>query len=228
MILSVAITAAAILVSVLQGVFFATQGSLTVYSIVAIGLAATNVVVAIAFLAAYDTRLFGVAVILYCAQLGMFIFALIDSENSVAPRLVAVAVAVAYLATIMSTLLAGVRIIVPVKAILLSFSLAMGIFLGETILELVFYSSSGNDLKTPEWIGPVETHPTLGVVYRPHSILKAYYPDNPRRYFEEEDGRESKQLLRVAGGGVANRVFLTNDPDAVRIAIDKAETENQL
>ncbi len=189
-ILSVAITTAAILVSVLQGVFFATQGSLTAYTAVAIGLAATNVIVAIAFQAAYDTRVFGLVAILYCAQLGIFIFTLIDSENPIAPRLVAVGVAVAYLATITSTLLAGVRIIVPIKAILLSFSLAMGIFLSETLLDFLSESAPGKPIISPRWVGTMEPHTALGAVYRPYSVLKTYYPDNPRGYFKEENIRQ--------------------------------------
>jgi lysophospholipase L1-like esterase len=225
MVFSVAITGLVVVVSILQAVFFATGRPWTAYSIVAMCLAAANLLLAVRFLATKETRLLWPVLILFGAQLGSFVVQFVISEPPPPLRLLQVAIAVSYLATVMSALLAGVRIVAPINAVLLSLSAAVGIFLGETVLELMHHSAPGNSVKAPEWVGSMEPHPTLGEVYRPYSVLKTYYPDNPRSYFQKEDVRGSKWSLRVAGGNIANLLLPPNNPDIIRVAIGKTETK---
>jgi hypothetical protein len=164
-------------------------------------------------------------VVLVSAEFVFFVFKLVSAEYSMSLRLLPVTIIVLYGATVMALLLTSVRILDPLKALSLSFSLAVGILLSETTIRLLLDSLSATADGSPEWVGNTDPHPSLGVVYRPYSALKAYYPDNPRRYFDEEDGKESKRWLRVGGGGVANLVFPPNEPDAIRIAIEKAKTK---
>jgi hypothetical protein len=212
---------ASALVSVLQGVFFILEWTWSYYDVVAVTCTGATLFLTWRWLEKCNSRLVVGAVVILSAQFGIFVFKLIDAKLPISPRLLYVAILVLYAATVVSVLLAGARILSPFKAIALSFSCAVAILLSETILDFLPHSPSG---KGPRWVGTAEPHPTLGEVYRPYSALKTYYPDNPRGYFKEENNREVKWSLRVAGGNVANLVFPPGDVDAVRVAIEKAQT----
>ena len=72
----------------------------------------------------------------------------------------------------------------------------------------------------------MEPHPSLGAVYRPYSVLKTYYPDNPRGYFKEEDIRERKWQFNVNTGNNATLVFPPEKPKVLRIAIKEGDNAN--
>lgn len=211
-----AIAGSAILVSVMQGVFFAVGAPRTGYPLVAISLALANILLAVRLLATKSTRLLVLVLILYCGQLAIMVANLVSNEPPFSLRLLQVAIVVLYFATVLSALLAGARIAAPTNAILVSFSIAVGIFISETALGLgsldEHIAASG-----PEWSGSMDSDASLGMVYRPYSVMKTYYPDNPRGYFEEEDFRESKWRLKATGGNVADMVFSADDPERVRI-----------
>jgi hypothetical protein len=136
-----------------------------------------------------------------------------------------VAIVLSYLATALTVILAGVVISDPINAVLMSFSIVAAIFVCETILELPAFREKEGPLG-PEWVGQLAPHPRLGMVYPPNSVLKTYYPDDPRGYFEMEDQRVSRWGLRVAGGSEASLVFPPDDPELVRIEIRRAETKS--
>lgn len=229
LILPSALAGSAILVSVMQGVFFAVGAPRTAYSVVAISLAVANVLVATRLQATKSTRLLVPVLILYCGQLAIMVASLVSNEPPFSLRLLQVAIVVSYLAAVLSALLAGARIAAPTNAILLSFSIAVGIFISETALGL---GSLEQDIAAsgPEWSGSMDSDASLGMVYRPYSVMKTFYPDNPRGYFEEEDLRESKWRLKVTGGNAADLVFSPDDPERVRIDISHvgAMTEHEI
>jgi hypothetical protein len=222
--LSSAIAGSAIFVSVMQSVFFAFGAPWTAYTLVTILLAGAIILLAIRYLSTKDDHVFIPVLILYCAQLVIMGANLVNDEPPFSLRLLQVAILVTYFATVMSALLAGARITAPANAILLSFSVAVGIFVSETALGLLpikaDIAASG-----PEWsAGSMDSHPEIGMVYSPHSEMKTYYPDNPRGYFEEEDNRHSKWRLKATGGNVADIVFSPDDPERVRVDITNIET----
>ena len=193
--------------------------------VIAIGLAAMTLFLGIKCLRTGGARHFQLVIVFYCAQLGIFILAFADSAVLLGPRLVPVGVALSHFAIILCALLLATRIVAPINGVLLSLSIALGIFLGETMLQLRALSAPGK-MNGPEWVGVMEPHPSLDAVYRPYSVLKTYYPDNPRDYFQEEDSRRIKWWLRVAAGNVADLRFPVNDPDKVQIDITKAESKS--
>jgi hypothetical protein len=221
--LSSAITGSAIFVSAMQGVFFLFGEPWTAYTVVAILLAVANIFLAIRYLKTKGNRLFIPVLILYCGQFVIMGSNLAIAEPPYSLRLLQVAIVVTHLATVMAALLAGARIAAPTNAILLSFSVAAGIFISETALGLLpvqaDMAASG-----PEWSGSMDSHPEIGMVYRPYSVMKTYYPDNPRGYFKKEDNRQFKWRLKATGGNVADMVFSRDDPERVRIDITKVET----
>jgi hypothetical protein len=221
--LSSAIAGLSIFVSVMQSVFFAFGAPWTAYTLVTILLAVAIILLAIRYLSKKGDHVFISVLILYCAQLVIMGANLINDEPPFSLRLLQVAILVTYFATLMSALLAGARIAAPANAILLSLSVAVGIFLSETALGLL---SIQTDIAAsgPEWSGSMDSHPDIGMVYIPHSEMKTYYPDNPRGYFEEEDNRQSKWRLKATSGNVADIVFSPDDPERVRIDITNIET----
>jgi hypothetical protein len=111
------------------------------------------------------------------------------------------------------------------KAVLLSFSTAVALFVSEAVLALPGFQHT-DDPFGPEWVGPeTSPHPLFGTIYRPGSSFKTYYPDNPRGYFEAEDPRQAIWWLRVAAEGKATLVMPPDSPDVVRLAITKAAKE---
>ena len=73
--------------------------------------------------------------------------------------------------------------------------------------------------------GMAESHPILGYHFKPYSIRKILYPDNPRDYFKEESIRERKWQLTVHKGNFANLILPPENPEVVRIAIEKITTK---
>jgi hypothetical protein len=225
-ILSAAIAGSCGLVSVLQGIFFAFQGPLTVYNLVAICLSVASLFVSWKSLVNFSLAFLTLAVILWCAQLGIFVVNLVGAEPPLDFRLLQVAIALSHAATVMAILFSGVRILTPLHAFMVSFSVAMGFFLGEIAEEMAsLFSERPDESATVEWSGNVPSHPLLGQYYAPYSVVKTYYPGNPRGYFEEEDPRESRWRLVVDQDNRASLMFPRENPDMVRIAITKATSE---
>ncbi len=227
LILSRFIIASAILTSILQGVFFFAEWSQATYGMVAISLAVTSLCIALRILARYDGRLIVLLLILYCGQLGIFVVELIGVWPPFPLRILLVAIGTSYLATLMAVFLAGARVFAPANAILLSVSVWIGIFVSETALEfLVPRTDTKSVMAVPEWSGGMELHPTLGMIYAPNSVVKTYYPDNMRGYFNEEDSRKRRWRLQVLAGNVGELVLPPDNPDAIRVAIRKGGTQD--
>ena len=227
-ILSLAVTGSAIIVSVLQVVLFTFEGGWSNFAMVALGIAVMNLFFAVRFMATRSGLLLGLVIILYCTQLGIFILNFTNQQPPFAFRLLQVAIALSYLATLISIFLAGIRIVAPINAILLMCSVAIGIFISEITLGflVVPVSDTPSGCKW-EFEGLPEYHSSLGSVYRPYSTLKIYYPDNPRGYFEEDTKFNREWVSNLAAGSIAHLVFPPDNPDMVRIQIVKAEISTE-
>ena len=218
-----AITAAAILISVLQGIIFALKGP-AIYNIIAIGLAAGTLIIAWRYFAKSDTRLTWVVLVLLCTQLCVFVFQFVTTEPPLRLRTLQVALFLSYLATGIAVLLASARLLRPSSAFLLAFSIALALLVGEIAVGLLFSPKERREkLKGAETGGdPALKHPTLGFHFAPHSVRKGYYPDNPRGYFRLEPVEEQKWKLSVNQESTASLVFPPGQPAVVRVAIEKA------
>lgn len=216
----VATAGAAVLISALQGSFFALQGSSASLNLIGTMVAALNLLIAILFLRDRKRSWLWV-VILNLVQLAVFGIHLGRLQSPVSFRILQVAIALAYGATLLMILLTAIRILPLSKAILLSFSTAFAILTGESILGAIGYSPVKEALPSPLWVGSMQPHPDLGWIYTPHSTLKTYYPDNPRNYFREVDPRESLWWLRTDNGNQARLVLPSNGANSVRVEIDK-------
>ena len=110
------------------------------------------------------------------------------------------------------------------KLLALALSIVAAIGLAELLLRLFRTAAAPAAISGPEWVGSLAEHPELGVVYRPHSEMKAYYPDNPRGYFLKEDRRAGLWNLRLGAGSEAKLMLPAADPDAVGVDIRRAVT----
>jgi hypothetical protein len=140
---------------------------------------------------------------LYCIQFVIFAVT-VGLEPHLSFRLLQIAIALTYLAAVLSVLLSSVRIMAPGNAILLSVSVLAGFFLCETALELQAPSQNITSAQQGlEWSGAaLKSHPALGAIYIPYSEMRTYYPDNPRSYFKEEDAENRKWELRLLSGNL--------------------------
>lgn len=228
LILSRVIVAAAILVSLLQAIFFALEGFWTTYKIASVCLFAATVYFAWKYMSTYDARFAGLVFFLFCIQFCIFGIKLANSEPPCTFRLLQVAIVVMYFVSVIVILLAISRISALSNAILILVSFAVAYFLGEVGLELLSISKNKNPAKVvPEWSGTMETHPDLGFYYAPYSLMTTYYPDNPRGYFKEEDNREKKWRLQVQEGNEANLVLPPDNTAMVRVVIKEVKTKTQ-
>jgi hypothetical protein len=226
-ILSRFFSASAILISILQSVFFLAQWPGEVRGMAAICLAAVSLLLSLNLFRRHDVRLAVLLLILYCGQLGIFAAEFIDAVPFFPLRILQVAIWTSYLATAMAALLAFTRIISPANAILVSLSVWTGVFISETALELLSPQTDARSaVSVPEWSGGMLSDPVLGLVYAPNSTVKTYYPDNPRGYFTEEDARLSRWRFQVLAGNVAELVLPPNNLDAIRVAIRKYGTQD--
>jgi len=217
-----AISGASILVSVLQALLFTRGGHWTALGWIAFCLAGLNLLVAIAFLISNDDRYLMATLLLFCLQIGVFLYKLFAVPPIPASRLLAVAILLVDSAAILSVLLSALGILAPPRAVLLAFLIAAGIFCGETVLQMNQTPTSAEAL---QWSGPLDSYPGIGTVYRPYSLLKTFYPDNPRGYFHEEDPRKATWWLHVSGGSSAQLSFPPENRDMVRVSAMKAATK---
>lgn len=220
-----AIALACGLVTVLVGIFFALERPWGYEA-----AAAHLLTIAVLFLvwrvrAAPARRLLAVVLVLLSAQFGLFLLIHAGSAQVASLRLLQVSITVFYVATMLSVGLAVTRRVAGLNALALSFSLALGFVLCEILLGLPMSGSSGQPEAVPRWVGPFDPHPRLGVVYRPHSVLRTYYPDNARGYFKEEDDARAKWLLNLDAGNQAVLTSQPGTPGRVRVAITEATVQ---
>jgi len=77
----------------------------------------------------------------------------------------------------------------------------------------------------PVEFGSPEIRIYLRQSYSPNTVRRTYYPSNPREYFQEEDTRKWRWQIGVQPGNEANLVFPPKDPEVVRVAISRADTD---
>ena len=207
-ILAQVVASAAIPVSILQGIFFALERPLKFFNVAAMCLAAATLFFSYKYLKTYNFLISGIILNLFCLQFLFFTVNYSRTEILFHFRLLQMGITVSYLATAMVLLLVVVKILSLRNAFLLSFSIAVVFFFIELTLNSLHTSEDKDNtvFVGPEWRCKMEPHPELVAHYAPYSILKTYYPDNPRRYFKNEDARESKCRLFVKNDNEANLV----------------------
>ena len=220
------IAVSALLISLLQGTLFILDFNRSLQNVIFICIALLTLITAWKCLQNFKSHLMTLVVILLLCQLGIFVFNLIRTVPPFPFRLLQVAILFLYLSTLISTLLILSWRINPTKIYLLIFSIALACFIGETTLGLKYhYKNSRFGQEVPRWSGLFINHPQLGRLYLPHSEASDYYPSNPRGYFQEENSSESKWRFFVYPGNVAKLEFLSDNPEKVKISIDKRITK---
>lgn len=174
--------------------------------------------------------------VLLLAVVLVFAFVSLDAEAFLTPpaRLLAFTTKIFAGAAIVATVLAALRLLTPLKSGLLTFSLAMTLSLAAIPFELRQTSSTQRvsiqsevdwSQAVPDqllWAGPTG-QPTPGIEWGhvPGSVLKNYYPDNPRGYFDEEDvyGRIDLRMaeLRTSPGAQVIVARPTTDHGSLRV-----------
>ena len=120
---------ASALVAVLEGIFVALEWTGESYDVAATLITVVTLLLAWRCLAKHNGLILTALLLLVSVQFGLFVFKLVGTDHPMSPRLLQVAIAVLYGATVLSALLVGARMLTAFKAVALSFSLGMGIFL---------------------------------------------------------------------------------------------------
>ncbi len=215
-----------VLISILQAILFLWQKQ-KLFTIAATTISLVNLFFAIRFLVS-RTKNASIAntFTLYLLQAILFGVAILTTLIPPAPRLLIVALSVLHCAMLFSAFLALTRFVPQPRAILLCLSFAGGIFLLEAVLPVLTTSPFQKETTGPQWVGTMQPYPGLGAVYRSGSVLSTLYPDNPRRYFKEQDDRTVKWWLRLDGGNEGKLIFPEDNRDLVRVEVKKNQTKN--
>jgi len=218
------IAVSALLISLLQGTLFILDFNRSMQNVVFICIALLTLITAWKCLQNFKSHLMTLVVILLLCQLGIFVFNLIRTVPPFPFRLLQVAILLLYLSLLISALLILSWRINPTKIYLLIFSIALGCFIGETMLGLLNHYTKRNLPSGPIWNFSAESHPILGYTYSPYSVGKIFYPDDPRGYFEKEDSPLIYWSLNVSKGDKANLIHYPDKPDIFRIEIKAVES----
>jgi hypothetical protein len=169
-------------------------------------------------------RRFGVGVLVVLSlQLGVFLGTAGGAPSLARFRLVQAAAILACAAILVVELLVRIGNVAPKRAALLAFAAALGILGGDTILGL---GAPPNRVPARgNWPDSADVHPRLGRVPRPYAAITTYYPDDRGGYLLEEDLRAKSWELRVMPGSVAELVLPPEDPELLRVAIEKANAD---
>ncbi len=213
-----------ILLSLLQGIFFSLRIDSGAFYWGAASLAFISLLAAAAYLWKRNLAYFVVTLILaysqFCVLIDWFLRYFVPDN-----RLLLIAIVLVYGGCGLTLLLILSRLFEWRKATLFSFSLATALFLSDVFLGSFTSTVAGNAMRAPQWVGMIDHPALLGTAYHPYSILKAYYPDNPRGYFTKEDPRLSVWWMRTGGGSLGKLEF-PDESNTVRILIDKVNTRN--
>jgi hypothetical protein len=220
-VLSRMIARSAILISLLQILFFAVEGITAIYSIVAIAIAVIQIVLSLRRLKTPGAGFPSIVAFLYIVQFAIFLAKPMGFGPDAPLRLLQVAlIGISFAGALVSLL----SILGPIPArfgiILLSLMVVGGLVV-EMALPLVYEPKAAN-LQTAEVSRII---PEMKDIAGPAGLkvaqnkLTVYYRGDPNSSFRETDPRESEWVFGPSNE--AHLVFPRNDPDAVRIEITK-------
>ena len=215
------ISAASLLVAVLQGALFVLHAPITTYAVAVLILSIAQFLLALGWMFAKRRPLFLLLLVLYVAQASVFVV-------SIAPqgpfRLLQVAIILAYFAPVVTGLLLLIPIVRPAFAVWVSCLLAVGVFAAEILLSSSQTPQRNRGPVISTLIRDMSPDPRVGAINAPGSVLTVYYRGNPQGSFLETDPRESQWWLRAEGGSVARLRFPSDSQDVERVEIIRAAT----
>lgn len=159
-------------------------------------------------------RWFPLVVLLALGAGALWGFQLSKNLQSVPMRNMQVATALSYGAIGLAAGLCILRFVGEAKALLVTFSVAVGLLSMDAII-----APPPAPSQTP-WKQSLISDPGVGHRYAPHSIATNYYPDNPRGYFEQTDPHRATWSLETHEGSEAQLEHL-EPPGTMRVTIAK-------
>jgi lysophospholipase L1-like esterase len=133
-----------------------------------------------------------------------------DRLAAVPVRPLQVAVLLGYAAIAVAVGLVILRVTSAAKALLLAGSTALALFVADAMIR-----PPTTPFQTP-WKHSMIPDPVVGSRYAPHSTAANFYPDNPRRYFEQTDPIRASWSLETHEGSEAKLEHLD---DKLRVTV---------
>jgi hypothetical protein len=115
-------------------------------------------------------------------------------------------------AILLAALLRLIRVGDETRALLLAYSVALSLFLADALLP-------SPAREEPRWNLRTLHDPPLRFRYRPNSIARTYYPDDPRGYFSNNDSGLSGWQLAVDGDHEARLEYSEREPGWMRVTL---------
>jgi hypothetical protein len=216
-------TAALMLASLLGGTTLLLCGHSLAFQIGAVVLAAAAWIVGWGGVLGRRPGRFPLVVLLAVVLMAIFVVHLIGSSPPFPLRLLQIATTLCYGAVLLAAFISMLHLASGGTALLVSFSLALGLFLCEVIVPHLGLTTArlAQTGGVPRWVGGTVPHPTIGYCNTPDSSAKTYYPDNPRGYFEEVDPIRESWRLETHEDAQAQLDHSSNQPEIVRVNISK-------
>lgn len=170
-------------------------------------------------------RRFFLVILLSMVLMAIFFAHVIGGSSQFPLRLLQIASALCYGAVVLAASVRMLHLAGDDTALIVSFSLAASLFLGEVIIPRMgvdFVNIRWMQVQgVPRWIGGTTPHPVLGSYYVPHSSAKTYYPDNPRGYFEEMNPIQDSWSVETHEDSEAQLERSAEQPELMRMNILK-------
>lgn len=150
-------------------------------------------------------------------QFAILLLFLLRAPEPFSLPFVIVVLLLSYAAVFVAALLIGSRLMDPTRAVALSASLALLVLTGEVLIDL---HRESEVRVNAEWSSATAASPSVGFRNVPHGWAKTYYPDDPRDYFEKEEGKRWR--VQNVEGALA-RLAPSKDSQGLRVEIDEVQ-----
>jgi hypothetical protein len=220
-------TATLMLASLLGGTTLALCGQSLAYQMAGPALAAGTWILGWGVVPGRRPGRFPLVVLLAVVLMAIFVVHLIGSSPPFPLRLLQIATILCYGAVLLAMFISILHLAGSGKALLLSFSFALSLFLCEVIvphlvLTTVRLVQAGG---VPRWVGGAVPHPTIGFSNPPNSSAKTFYPDNPRGYFERADLIRESWRLETHEGSEAQLEHSADIPGLLLVNISRTAVQ---
>jgi hypothetical protein len=213
--------AALMLASALAGATVGLVGVSFVVRVAAVSLALGACAVGWSVLSGRHPRRFVLLAILAFAVMGFFSWHLVRSASDVPLRSLHVAALLAYGAVLLAAALRTLRVGDEARALLLSFSIAVPLFIADTLV------APPRPREETWWQVQAFEDPHVWVRYQPYSTGRNYYPDNPRGYFSSTDSPRDSWAIEIHEGAEGRLEHSPSEPGLMRVTLREGiETES--
>jgi hypothetical protein len=207
--------AALMLATALAGATVGLVGNALWLRVTVVSLAIAACALGVSVLSGSHPRRFLLLAMVASGVLGFFCWHLSQSPSPFPLRGLDEAVLLAYGAVLLAAALWILRVGDETRVLLLSFSIAVPLFVADTLL------ARAGRWDEPRWQVSALRDPPLGFRYHPNTTAATYYPDNPRGYFSANDSPRDSWALEIGEDSEGRLEHGGSEPGRMRVTLNK-------